>query len=95
MTGGVRDNAAESRFELAEGGEVAVAAYELAGDVVTFTHTVVPPALRGRGVAGRLVAGALAEVRARGLKIVPACSYVADYVAKHPEARDLLAPGAG
>ena len=52
-------------------------------------------ALRGQGVAGRLVAGALEQVRARGLRVVPACSYVAAYMAKHADTRDLLAPGAG
>lgn len=91
MTTRVHDNAALSRFELAEDGEVAVAAYELAGKVITFTHTVVPRALRGRGVAGRLVAAALEQVRASGLKVIPACSFVAGYMAEHAETRDLLA----
>lgn len=87
----VHDNMAESRYELAEAGETSFAAYELSGEVMTFTHTVVPPALRGRGIAGRLVAGALDDAQARGLKVVPACSYVARYIADRPELRDLLA----
>ena len=64
------------------------------GDVVTFTHTVVPPEAEGHGVGSRLVAGALEQVRAAGLTIVPACAFVAAYVERHPEVRDLLAtPG--
>ena len=39
----VIDNRAESRFELATDAGPAIAAYRLDGDVVTFTHTVVPP----------------------------------------------------
>jgi predicted GNAT family acetyltransferase len=30
-------------------------------------------------------------VRAKGRKIVPACSFVADYVERHPEVGDLVA----
>ena len=89
----VRNDAAAGRYELDAGGAVAFAAYERAGDVVTFTHTVVPEAARGGGVATRLIAGALADVRARGLRIVPRCSFVARHVAAHPETRDLLAAG--
>lgn len=85
-------DAARSRYELVEAGGTAFADYERSGGVVTFTHTVVPEALRGRGIAGRLVAAALEDVRARGLTLVPACSYVARYVEDHPETRDLLAP---
>ena len=87
----VVDNRAERRFELATDAGPAFAAYERDGDVVTFTHTVVPPAAEGRGVGGRLVAGALAQVRAAGLRIVPACSFVRAYVDRHPEWRDLVA----
>ena len=87
----VVDNRAEHRFELATDGGPAIAAYERDGDVVTFTHTVVPPEAEGHGVGGKLIAGALAQVRSEGLKIVPACSFVRGYVERHPEWRDLVA----
>jgi predicted GNAT family acetyltransferase len=58
---------------------------------MTFTHTETPQRLRGRGIASRLVHGALEAVRARGLKVVPRCSFVANYVARHREFDDLLA----
>ncbi|URW75748.1 N-acetyltransferase [Sphingomonas donggukensis] len=86
----VNDNRAEHRYELVEDSEMAFAAYELAGDTITFTHTIVPEAIGGRGVGSRLVAAALANVRQRGLKVVPRCAFVAAYVAKHPEWRELL-----
>ena len=87
----VTDNRAESRFELATDDGPAIAAYQRDGDVLTFTHTAVPPQAEGHGVGGKLVAGALAQVRAEGLKIVPACAFVQAYVERHPEAHDLLA----
>ena len=87
----VVDNRAESRFELATDAGPAIAAYERDGDVLTFTHTVVPPEAEGHGVGGKLIAGALAQVRSEGLRIVPACSFVKAYVERHPEWRDLVA----
>lgn len=87
----VSNNEERSRYELVEQGHTAFAAYGIDGAVITFTHTVVPPALQGMGVASRLIAAALADARARGLKVVPQCPFVAAYIAKHPEWRDLLA----
>ena len=87
----VHDNAALSRFELEADGDTAVAYYRLSPGTIAFTHTEVPPHLRNRGIAGRLVQGALAEVRARGLKVAPLCSFVRRYIAEHPQFQDLLA----
>lgn len=91
MTDTVRDNPALSRFELDADGVTAVANYRLAGGVMTFTHTEVPPHARGEGIASRLIAGALAAARTRGLKVVARCSFVRSYIDRHPEFRDLLA----
>jgi uncharacterized protein len=91
MAGAVRDNPALSRFELDADGVTAVANYRLNGGVMTFTHTEVPPRARHGGVASRLIEGALAAARGRGLKIVPRCSFVQAYIDKHPDVRDLLA----
>jgi predicted GNAT family acetyltransferase len=87
--GKIIDNAAKERFEPSVGGEVAIAAYEREGDVLVFTRTEVPPEQEGQGVKTRLIAGALADVRARHLKIAPACSFVRAYVAAHPADQDL------
>ncbi len=91
MSSTVRDNPALSRFELDAGGATGVANYKLAGGVMTLTHTEVPPQVRGGGIASRLIEGVLNTVRARGLKIVPRCSFVRAYLEKHPEFNDLLA----
>ncbi|RAI44030.1 GNAT family N-acetyltransferase [Rhodoplanes roseus] len=91
MADEVRDNAAQARFELDADGQLAVAYYRLSGDVITFTHTEVPRALRGQGIASRLVRGALDSAKDRGLAVVPACSFVADFIKRHPDYRALLA----
>ena len=63
--------------------------YELAPGRVVFTHTGVPDAYRGQGLAAQLVEAGLRWAREQGLKVVPACSYVAVFLQRHPEWRDL------
>ena len=91
MTSAVRDNKALSRFELEENGVTAFANYQLRDGVITISHTETPVAARGRGIASKLVAGALDIARARGLKVIPRCPFVRAHVQKHPELSDLLA----
>ena len=86
----VRDNAAESRYEIVIGGEVAVLGYAREGDLITFTHTKVPAALEGHGIAGKLAKTALDEARAQGLAVIPQCPYVAAYIRRHPDYADLV-----
>ena len=86
----VRHNAAEHRYEAVVEGHLSVCEYEDAGDRRVFTHTLVPPELRGRGNAEQLVRAALADVRGAGLKVVPACSYVARFIGRHREYADLV-----
>ena len=85
----VTDNRGEHRFELPTSAGPAIAAYRLDGDTITFTHTAVPEEAEGHGVASRLIAVALADVRERGLKVVPQCAFVRAYLAKHPDAAAL------
>lgn len=87
----VRRSAARNRYEFdVEGGE-ALAFYRLADGVMTFTHTEVPADLRGRGLGSQMMRAVLQDVRAQGLKVVPRCPFVADYIRRHPEFADLLA----
>ena len=87
----VRRNPAASRYEADIDGHLAVAEYRLEGDRVVFTHTFVPPELRGRGVAEKLVRTALEEARQEGRRVVPQCSYVALFIRRNPEFRSLTA----
>lgn len=86
----VHDNKPQSRFELDVDGSVAFANYRLTPNAVIITHTETPRTLRGHGIASELVAGALDLIRADGRKVIAGCSFVADYLGKHPEQGDLV-----
>lgn len=61
------------------------------GDTRLVDHTLVPPAIGGRGVAMELVKAIVADAREQGFKIAPLCSYVAVAFKRHPEWADLRA----
>jgi hypothetical protein len=93
----VKDNPERQRFELEVDGHLAFSAYQRASGVVTFTHTEVPDVFQGKGIGSALVRGALELVRGSDERVVARCPFVAAYIARHPEFRDLLAeaqPGA-
>ncbi len=73
-----------------DGAMLGHADYSLSPGVVVLTHTEVDDDLEGEGVGSRLVAGALDDVRARGLGVVARCPFVRAYVERHPEYADLL-----
>jgi hypothetical protein len=87
----VTRNESASRFEATVDGHLCIADYRLQDGVMVMPHTLVPPALEGRGIAAELVRTALAWARAEGLKVKALCSYVALYMRRHPETQDLLA----
>ena len=86
----VRDNKAQSRFELDVGGAMAFANYRLTPSAVIITHTETPRSLRDRGIASQLVKGALELIRADGHKVIAGCGFVVDFLRKHPEYADLV-----
>jgi uncharacterized protein len=88
----VTRNDTAHRFEVELDGEIAHADFRVEPDGVLFPHTVVPDAFEGRGVGSALVKTALAWAREQGLKVKPACSFFAGWIARHPEAHDLVHP---
>ena len=87
----VANNSERSRYEITVDGAVAgFAAYVRHADHLNFTHTEIGPEYGGQGLGGKLVSGALADVRANGGRIVASCPFVKSYVEKHPEYQDLL-----
>jgi predicted GNAT family acetyltransferase len=91
----VRHNEARHRFELEQEGHTAIAEYELSPGFITFTHTLVPKELEGRGVGSALAAGALAAAREKDLKVIAQCEFIAAYIKRHPEVQDLVQPRTG
>jgi predicted GNAT family acetyltransferase len=92
----IRDNAIDGRFELEEQGLVAFADYRRIGDELIIDHVESPPALRGAGTAGRLMAGIAALAGDQHLRIIPICSYAARWLRAHPpeSGRAAIAQGA-
>lgn len=85
----ITDNAAKQRYELVEQGQTAYADYRLSNGRLYIDYVFSPPALRGAGTAGRLMAGVAEDATARDLKITPICGYAAAWLSRHPEYADL------
>jgi uncharacterized protein len=93
MDSPVRNNEGESRFECDVDGKLSVVEYMASPGKIVFTHTEVPEALAGRGIAQKMVTAALDHARANHLRVVPLCKYVAAFIKKHPEYQDLVSNG--
>ena len=88
----VTDHPEAGRYEItADGERVGFVTYRLSPGEITFLHAEVDPAREGNGLGSQLVAGALDDARARGLKVRPVCPFVAAYIERHPDTQDLLA----
>jgi uncharacterized protein len=85
----VSDNPDELRYELHADGELAGhIRYRRLPGAVALVHTEVDP--RRKGLGSELVRGALDDLRARGLNVVPVCPFVGAYIRRHPEYADLV-----
>jgi len=73
------------RFAITVDGHEAELDYVREGDVLVITHTGVPAAIGGRGIAGVLMQAAVDFARANGLRVRPACSYAASWMDRHRE----------
>lgn len=89
MASKVHDNLSQSRFELTTDKGTAFIAYRQTGDVLTLDHTEVPESMSGQGIGSALVKGALDLIRQRGQKLVAQCSFVARYLEKNPQEKEL------
>lgn len=92
MATNVIDDREHSRFVLDLDGETAgLIEYrrDAPGEIVLI-HTIVAKEHQGEGLGGVLVRGALDQLRAEGVSVVPKCSYAAGWIAKHPDYQDLV-----
>jgi predicted GNAT family acetyltransferase len=81
--GELRNNLEQSRYEMEENGR-------LQGGRLFVDYVFAPPALRGTGAAGRLMAALAGEARAKGLGVTPICGYAAAWLRRHREFADLV-----
>lgn len=90
MQSSLRNNTTDQRYEMDEQGMTSWADYRLSGDRLYIDHVESPPALRGTGAAGRLMAALAADARERSLRITPICGYAAAWLRRSHEFRDLV-----
>jgi predicted GNAT family acetyltransferase len=87
----VTDNPDERRYQILRDGEVVgEIRYRTQPGLIALVHTEVARDAQGQGVGSRLVAGALDDIRAKGLSVMPLCPFVSAYLRRHPEQRDLV-----
>ncbi|HET7924159.1 MAG TPA: GNAT family N-acetyltransferase [Rhodanobacteraceae bacterium] len=90
MTIAIRHEPEARRFVADVGDETAYITYrELDGQILELDHTYVPREFRGGGVASQLTVHALEYARERGCRVLPSCPFVAAYIERHPEYREL------
>lgn len=88
-----RNDEKRHRFvaEINDGGDdEAFIDYFRRGGKIVFTHTEVPPALEGKGLAGKMAQVALEFARNENLRVVPLCPFVNVYIKRHKEYQDLV-----
>ena len=80
-------------FTIFEGNE-AYLKYIITGEkTINMIKTYVPPELRGKGIAAKVVQAGLLFAQKNNYKVIPTCSYVDTYIEQHPEFSDLLLTG--
>jgi predicted GNAT family acetyltransferase len=90
----VIDNPEQSQYEVRlDGQQVGFAAYNRSGnDEVLLPHVEVRTEFHRQGIGSALAKGALDDIRSQGLRAVPLCPFIVDYVARHPEYQNLVTP---
>ena len=90
-TPAIEHDVAKQCFFLFIDGQRCVLDYTLHDHLMTITHTGVPDALGGRGLAAQLTKFALDYAQAQQWKVIPRCSYAAVYIQRHAEYAALVA----
>ena len=84
---------AKNRFVLTFDGVEAEMTYQTAPDgTIVIDHTGVPEQIGSLGLGKKLAEKAVEFAKAKGIKIVPACPFMRDYMLKRPETHELVHP---
>ena len=86
----INHDSVKQRFTTEVDGYTGELDYELSGTVMNITHTRVPSAIGGRGVAAELMRAALQTAAERRWTVNPVCSYAVAYLKRHPDQRSHL-----
>ena len=70
--------------------ELAYMKYDLNDNILKIIHTYVSDALRGQGIAGKLINEVINICKENNYKIVPICSYAVKFFEKNTQYNDLL-----
>ena len=87
------DNTEKNRYEFHIGTEVPRVEYIKTRDKIYLTHTEVPPSLAGRGIGAKLIGLVLEDIKEKGLTLVPLCPFVALYLQRNPQWKQLVLKG--
>ena len=84
------NNEEKKRYEADLGDAVAMIEYIPTKKMIVFTHTEVPRAYEGQGIANKMIRYVLDEARASHLQVNPMCPFVKLFISRHPEYRDIV-----
>lgn len=88
----VRDNPSELRYEaLVDDRLVGLIRYRKEPGIVVLVHSDIDLDREASGLGSELVRGALADIRERGLRVVPHCPFVQEFLRDNPDELDLVA----
>lgn len=84
MEANFSNNIEKQRFELELDEMISFIDYRLDGNTITMWHTEVPKELGGKGIGSMIAAKALDYAIIHDLKVVPTCTFIADFICKNP-----------
>ena len=87
------DNADAKRYEFEMEGKRPIIEYIKAKEKIYLTHTEVPDSMAGKGVGKALVGQVLEDIKEKGLTLIPLCPFVALYIKRNPEWKELVLKG--
>ncbi|ARD43176.1 GNAT family N-acetyltransferase [Colwellia sp. PAMC 21821] len=80
-------NEAASKYEYHIERHIAYITYDDQNGHMHLTHTIVPEALAGKGLAKTLLEAVLQQIKKDNKQAVAKCSYIVKYLEKYPEAK--------
>lgn len=86
----ITHNSEAQRYEMQLGEDTALVEYDRAPGVMILTHTFVPAGCEGQGLGSELARAVLEDIRSQELQVLPLCSFMAHYIARHPQWEEIV-----